>query len=301
VIRVPLPNLFSGPLKSKDSRRLYDLFLARLSQAGQGNRIVTACRIIRRMARRAGRPQAAAFTFFWEIEGHGVNRDFEAMWRTLRAWEIASTGRRLNIRTHRWTQKEHHQLIFRYAPLLYMRGRYRLGCRLMETALEMASHRKGWSFDWLWHVYKPMNKPASTYDVTLSHFYRALGRDLTEWKLWAEFLDDLDPRLFRLSGVVQEAMLVNPRLLKKLFEWITLERRKRLFTGTTDGLRDLIEAPGKVQRRQSARGRQIMRVVEQPGLDAFEQRFRELFPELNELPRQLSPRSYFRRRLRGHA
>ena len=170
----------------------------------------------------------------------------------------------------------------------------------METALEMASHRKGWSFDWLWHIYKPMNTPASTYDVTLWHFYRALGRDLIEWKLWGRFLDDLDPKLFRLSGVAQDAMLVNPRLLEQFFEWITAERRKRLFTGTTDGLRDLIEAPSKVRSRQSARGRQIMRIVEQPGLDAFERRLRELFPELAELPKQLSSRRFFRKRLKGH-
>jgi hypothetical protein len=250
------------------------------------------------MARQAGKPHAAAFTFFWEMEAHGHKHDFEAMWRTLRAWEEVGSGERLKIRTHRWTHKEHHQLIFRYVPLLYLRGRYRLGCRLMETALEMASHRKGWSFEWLWHVYKPLSKPTSTYDVTLFNFYSALGRDLSEWELWGKFLDGFDPSLFRNSGVAKEAMLRNPRLIKRFFEWITAERRKRLFTGTTDGERDLIESPSKVQRRQATRSQELRRVAEHPGLDHFEQRLCELFPELAELPQQLSLGQYFRARAR---
>ena len=293
-----LPNLFSGPLKSKDSHRLYDLFLARLSAARQSDRILTACRSIRRMARQAGRPQAAAFTFFWEMEARGHKHDFDGMWRTLRAWEEAAAGERLKIGTHQWSHKEHHQLIFRYAPLMYLRGRYRLGCRLMETAREMASHRKGWSFEWLWHVYKPLKAPSSTYDVTLAHFYAALDRDLSAWKLWDKFLDGFDPKFFRSSGISKEALRQNPSLMRSFFEWIVMERRKRLFTSTADGERDLVESPSKVRRRQSARKDLLLRFDQRPELGSFEQKLEALFPELTKLPRLATMKQLLQSRCR---
>jgi hypothetical protein len=170
---------------------------------------------------------------------------------------------------------------------MYLRGRYRLGCKLMETALEMGSHRKGWSFDWIWHVYKPLSKPSSLYDVTLAHFYAALGRDLSEWELWGRFLDGFDPMLYRGSGVSKEALRRNPRLMKSLFEWIATERRKRLFTGTADGERDLVEPPSKVRTRQSARKQVLLKL--DAVHDLFEQKLLELFPELTKLP---SPPSF---------
>jgi len=162
----------------------------------------------------------------------------------------------------------------------------------METALEMASHRKRWSFDVLWFVYKPLSNPISTYDVTLTHFYNALGRDLSEWKLWGKFLDGFDPALFRNSGVTKEALFQNPRRMKQSFGWITAERRKRLFTGTSDGERDLVEAPGDVEKRQTARGQQMERFAERPEVEIFEQRLFELFPELAELPERPSLRQH---------
>ncbi len=279
-----LPNLFAGPLKSKHSQRLYEVLLARLSFARQSDRMLMACRDIRRFARKAGRKKAVASTYFWEMEAHGHRHDFEAMWRTLRAWEEASMGQRIKVGAHNWTHKEHHQLIFGYAPLLYLRGRYRLGCRLMEKALEMSSHRKGWSFESLWHVYKPLSKPSSVYDVTLAHFYTALGRELSEWELWPKFLDGLDAKLFQGSGIAKEALRKDSQLIKPFFEWVTSERRKRLFTGTTDGERDLVESPSKVRRRQSARKRELLKVDAAPARIQFEQKLLQLFPELALLP-----------------
>lgn len=293
-----LPNLFAGALKSKDSERMYDIFLVRLAAARRGDRMVAVCRDIRRMARRAGKPQSVGFTYFWEVEAHDYRRDFEAMWRTLRAWEKASTGETLDIRTHEWTPREQHQLIFGYAPSMYLRGRYRLGCRLMETALEMASHRKGWSFEWLWHVYKPVKAPTSIHDVTLAHFYAALGRDLSDWELWDRFLDGFDPTLFRLSGIAKEALRQNPRLIKSLFDWIVTERRRRLFSGTADGERDVVESPAKVRRRQTAHKRQLLRFDKRLGHDAFEQKLEALFPELTKLRRLPSFKELLRSRSR---
>jgi hypothetical protein len=232
------------------------------------------------------------------MEAHGQKRDFEAMWRSLRAEERLKLGRQLSIASHRWSHGEHHDLIYRYAPLLYLRGRIRLGCRLMETALEMASHRKEWSFEWLWHVYKPLKAPSSTHDVTLAHFYDALDRDLSDWKQWNRFLDGFDPKLFRSSGITKEALRRNPRLIKSFFEWIVAERRRRLFTGTADGERDLLESPSRVRRRQSARKEMLLRFDQQSSRAIFESKLEALFPELAGLPRSASFKQTLRSRKR---
>ena len=291
-----LPNLFKGPQRTASAQRLYQIFLSRLSTSRRSDRILLVCREIRRYANSAGKPRAGAFTYFWEMEAYGQKRDFEAMWRSLRAEERFRLGRQLRIASHRWSHSEHHDLICRYVPLLYLRGRYKLGCRLMETALEMASRPKRWSFDWLWHVYKPLKTPSSIYDVTLTHFYAALDRDLLDWKQWNRFIDGFDPKLFRSSGIAREAVRKKPQLIKSFFEWIVAERRKRLFTGTTDGERDLVESPAKVRERQAARKQMLLRFDERPGKDLFEQKLEALFPELAELPPPISFKQLLRSR-----
>jgi hypothetical protein len=261
---------------------------------GANDRVLTACREIRRYANSAGRKPAGAFTYFWEMEAHGARTDFDSMWRSLRAMERVALGVSINLVSHKWKHSEHHQLIYRYIPLLYLRGRYRLGCKLMEIALEMASHRKGWAYEWLPHVYKPVKKPAAIYDVALSHFYSALNRDIGEWQLWDKFLDDLDPKLFRMSGQTLESIRKNPRKLKPFCEWMIAERRQRLFTRTTDGVRDLVEQPSKVQRRQAARKRMMLKFDVSPGKDPLEQKLQQLFPELINLPQPSSFRELLR-------
>jgi len=158
----------------------------------------------------------------------------------------------------------------------------------METALEMASHRKGWAFEWLWHIYKPATTPSHIYEVTLSHFYSALKRDLSEWQLWDKFLDDLNPKLFRMSGQSRELIRENPRRLKPFFEWVVSERRRRLFTRTADGERDLVEPASKVRTRQSARKRMLLAFDANSSKDFFDKELQGLFPELADLPKQAS-------------
>ena len=230
------------------------------------------------------------------MEAHGQNGDFEAMWRSLRAEECLRRGHRLRLASHCWSHREHPDLIFRYAPLLYLRGRYRLGCRLMETALEMASRRKSWSFESLWHVYKPLKAPTTIYDVTLAHFYTALRRDLSDWERWDKFVNGFDPKLFEASGIERDALRQNPGLMKSFFNWIVTERRKRLFTGTADGECDLVETPSEVRRRQSARKELLLRFDQ--GRDLFDQKLEALFPELSKLSRLASFRQLLRARNR---
>jgi hypothetical protein len=291
-----LPNLFRGPQKTPSAQRLYETFLSRLSSSHQSDRILAACRVMRRYAKLAGKPEDAAFTLQWEMDAHGQVGNYEAMWHSLQAHERLRIGRSIRVATHRWGHRDHHDLIFRYAPLLYLRGRYKLGCKLMETALEMTSHRKKWSFESLWHVYKPLKTPSSIYDVTLAHFYAALDRDLSEWGLWNRFLDGFDPKLFRSSGIAKEALRQNPRLIKSFFEWIVAERRKRLFTGTTDGERDLVESPSKVRRRQTVRKKLLLRFDR--GQDVLNSKIEALFPELAKSPQPASFKQLLRSRSR---
>jgi hypothetical protein len=87
---------------------------------------------------------------------------------------------------------------FPLTPLPYLRERYELGCELPEEAIKMHSRRKGWGFEVLWHIYKPVLRPTSTYDITLTHCCRAL-------------------ELFRLSGVSQTSLRRDPKPLKAAF------------------------------------------------------------------------------------
>ena len=156
----------------------------------------------------------------------------------------------------------------------------------MEKALRIASRRKGWSFEMLWHVYKPIPRPARVYDVTLSHFYVALGRDLRAWPLWRRFVDDIHPKLLRGSQISRGDLENDPALLQPLFESIVAERRRRLSSGTTHGIRDLTEAPARVRQRQAKIKKKILAIDEDPRWLDLEKRLQAVFPELAQLPRR---------------
>src|SRR5262249_50296524 len=163
--------------------------------------------------------------FQWEMTAHeGRKQNASAMWGVLRSWDRMALGKPIDLANHRWEPEDAHRLLFFYAPLLYLRKRYRMGRGLLETAIKMHSRKKGWSFDLLWHVYKPLRRPATRYDVTLTHFYRALGLDLRQWELWGEFVDDFPEKLFHLAGVNRESLRSDPAFLQPFFQWICAER-----------------------------------------------------------------------------
>ena len=280
----PVPNLF----RSFDNRRkielYYNFYLAQLLQANRARRALQACRSIRRFAKNNGQLKTGLFTFQWEMEVHDRGkRNVPAMWRVLRSWDRMALGRAIDLSAHRWNAKDAHRLLFFYAPLLYLRGQYRLGCELLEKAINMHSRRKGWSFDLLWHIYQPIRRPATTYDVTLAHFYRALGRDLCEWELWSDFVDDFPAKLFRLSRVSRAPLRSDPRLLKPFVEWICSERERRLFSHTTIGVRDLLDSAATVRGRQTDVAKQIARLAREPQRVRLEEKIRNTFPELDEI------------------
>jgi hypothetical protein len=279
-----VPNLFRTFDNGHKIEQYYSVYLGQLLCANERSRVLEVCGCIRRFAKHHGRPEAGLFTFPFEMdayEQHKVNA--AAMWRVLRSWDRMALGKPVDLAKHRWKPEDSHRLLFFYAPLLYLRAHYRLGCNLLEKAIKMYSRRKGWAFELLWHVYKPMPRPAATYDVTLAHFYRALGRDLRQWELWSAFVDDFPVKLFRLSGVSRNSLRSNPEFLEPFFQWISAERERRLFTHTTMGVIDLLDSPVKVKQRQTATAKQIAKQASDPRRKELEEMIAATFPELFEI------------------
>ena len=202
-----VPNLFRTFDNGHKIEQYYSVYLGRLLRANERSRVLEACGCIRRFAKKHGRPKAGLFTFPFEMDAYERRKvNAAAMWRVLRSWDRMALGKPIDLAHHRWKPEDAHRLLFVYAPLLYLRERYPLGCELLEKAIKMHAGRKGWAFELLWHVYKPVLRPATTYDVTLTHFYRVLGRDLRQWKLWSDFVNDFPAKLFRLSGVNRNSL-----------------------------------------------------------------------------------------------
>jgi len=280
----PVPNLFCTFDSRYEIERYYSVYLVQLLHANRTRRIIEASRCIRRFARNQGRPKAGLFTFQWEMEANQRGKlNAPAMWRLLRSWDRLALGKPIELASHRWHPRDGHRLLFFYAPLLYLRGDYRLGCELLEKAIKMHSRRPGWGFELLWHIYKPVRRPVTTYDVTLAHFYRALGCDLREWELWSDFVDEFPAKLFHLAGVSRDSLRSNPKLLKPFFHWICAERQRRLFTHTTMGVVDLLESAAKVERRQTNTAKRIAGLANDPRRKELEEGIRKTFPELAEI------------------
>ena len=281
----PVPNLFLTLCNRHEIEQYYSIYLVQLLRADRTRRAIEACRCIRRFAKNHGQPKAALFTFQWEMAAFQRSRlNASAMWRVLRSWDRMALGKPIDLANHRWSgERDVHRLLYFYAPLLYFREHYRLGCELLEKAIRMHSRRKGWGFELLWHIYKPVLRPATTYDVTLTHFYRALGRDIRQWELWGDFVGDFPAELFRLSGVGRNSLQSNPELLEPFFQWICAERERRLFTHTTMGVIDLLQSAAKVKQRQKTVAKKIARSANDPKRKDLEEKIRKTFPELAEI------------------
>ncbi|PYX07039.1 MAG: hypothetical protein DMG85_12310 [Acidobacteria bacterium] len=101
--------------------------------------------------------------------------------------------------------------------------------------------------------------------------------------MWPDFVDDFPANLFRLSGVRRDALRSNPALLKPFFQWICAERDRRLFSGTTVGVKDLLDDAVKVKRRQTHVAKKIATLRNDPQRLSFEEKIRKTFPELADL------------------
>jgi hypothetical protein len=275
-----IPNLWKNP----DARRLYSRYLLKLEMAGRHNRIVTACRVIRGHASRCGCPNDGLFTFHMEINALCDLKDFKSAWRQFRLYERIAYGKQNDAR-RRWTLKDVPLLTFSHAPLLYFLGRYREGCKALETALGVLCNQgKSKSYDLLFSIYNGEPTPTHRFRVTLSHFYDRLGLNLRDWKHWRSFVDGFHSRLFRIAKVSREELSASADHLPTFFNNLMTIREKRTPTGIGGSQSDLIESASKVGKRQEALQSRLDEFAERikPVRRRSDQMRRKLFPELRQ-------------------
>ncbi len=238
---------------NEDAPRLYQLYLCRLSMSGSHERVVTACRQIRRHATQGPGREAGLFTFSFEIDSLCELRKYETAWRQLRRYEEIALGRRINLAHRTWTNDEVAWFEFNHIPLMYFLGRYRQGCRLLEALLDlMLDAKKMRSYDLLFRICNGDPEPANRCRVTLTHYYARLGRDLLKWRHWQSFINGFHPRLFRLAGIRQEELLSDPQRLSAFSERLTTIRNERIASGIAAGQRDLTDSAEAVRKRQDS-------------------------------------------------
>jgi hypothetical protein len=272
---------------NEDAVRLYQLYLCRLQMNDLHERVVAACSRIRRYAARCPGPREGLFTISIEIHSLCELKDYQAAWRRLRLQEEIAFGKRFDLRSRQWSRADGWELAFSYAPLAYFLGRYRQGCRFLETSLAFwFDGKKAPSFDILFHVYNGESEPSNRCRVTLSHFYSRLGRDLRQWRHWEAFVNGFHPRLFRLSGVPREELMADPGRLAAFFDKLMDVRDRRTTSGVSWGQSDLIDSAAKVRKRQDAtqRKRDEFRERIRPVEDRTNRKLQKLFPELRGLP-----------------
>jgi hypothetical protein len=269
----------------EDAARLYQLYLARLQSNLSHERVVSACRQIRRYAARGPGLKRGLFTYPFEINALCELKNFKAAWRQLRKREVILFGNRLDLARRQWSRDEDLILVFDYAPLLYFLGRYRQGCRLLEIALGfwLGDRRKVRSFNILLHIYNGVNQPCDRFQVTLSHFYDRLSTDLRHWQHWETFINRFHPRLFRLTGVHRQELLADSALLAVFSDRLDQVTHERAVVPQEE--RDLIESPSIVRSRQEAERKQLDKFKERikPVAERTEGKLQELFPELQGL------------------
>jgi len=278
-----LPDLWRA---QADAERMYQLYLVRLQRNGLHERVVTACRQIRRYAARGpGRP-AGLFTFFFEVDSLVALNSYHAAWRQAQLRDETIRGHRVSLERRRWSAKDSSELAYTYAPLMYFLKRYALGCKLLETSLGFWYQRpKAQSYDVLFHVYNADDEPRIRPRVTLAHFYRRLGRDLKEWALWSTFVNRLAAPLFPIAGVERKALLEDASKLTVLFANLVRVREERVTSGVTRGQADLIESPAKVKRWQNATRARAQRFRNDPARERTRGLLLQHFPELQGLAR----------------
>lgn len=280
-----IPDLWRA---KEDVLRLYEIYLIRLSMNRLHERIVSACRQIRRYASRGPGPREGLFTFSIEIDALCELGRYQTAWRQLRLREEILFGRRLDLARRRWSAREAPLLPWDYVSLLFFLGRYRLGCALLETALGFSFRgKKVPSYDLLLYVYNDDEEPRNRYRVTLAHFYARLGRELREWRHWPAFVNGFSEKLFRLAGVGRAELLADSGRLPTFVGNLEQILRERTPTRITRGQADLIESPAKVRKWQEATQAKLEAFEEriQPVREEREAKLEELFPELRGLRR----------------
>ena len=102
-----------------DARRLYSLYLCRLEMNDRHDRVISACRQIRRYAHRGPGAMEGLFTFYFEIDSLCTLRQYATAWQQLRRQEEIVFGKRIDLISHVWSPQDTPQLLWSYVPLLF--------------------------------------------------------------------------------------------------------------------------------------------------------------------------------------
>jgi len=280
---VKVPDLWRA---NADAERMYQLYLVRLQMNGLHDRVVNASRQIRRYAVRGPGRRAGLFTFSFEVDSLISQRSYSAAWRQVQLRDEIIRGHRIPLERRRWLPKDFWELAYTYAPLMYFLERYAVGAKLLEIALSFWYRRlKAESYQVLFHVYNGDDEPRVLPRVTLTHFYRRIGKDLKAWELWPVFVRGLAAPLFRIAGIERKALLADSALLATFFGNLMRLRSERVTSGVARGQADLIEDPAKVKRWQDATRASRERFDNDPARDRTRAALYRHFPELESLAR----------------
>lgn len=135
---------------------------------------------------------------------------YQLAWRQLLRMERSIGNRRLDT-VDQWSLEEAWRALHFYAPILYMAGRYREACRVMELGLNPSfdgTRRR--SSQLFLFVGNSDLVPKIRQRVTLLHIYQALGKSLASWAHWSEFVRTLPIGILRNSAVSRRELRQNP-------------------------------------------------------------------------------------------
>lgn len=269
-----------------DPQRHYQLYLAQLMCNDRYERIISACRRIRHYAKRGPGVKEGLFTFYFELDALCELKYYRAAWQQLRLLEDLAFGKRFELSRGQFPPSSGMMSFFFYSPILYFLKRYRQGCEMLEHELDLffKGERK-LSYEMFRHIANGWVRPPSRHLVTLSHFYRRLGKKLHEWKHWKTFVNGFHPSFYRILGVDREILLADsqelPALLGKLNK-ISRDQIKH-----ENGWAILLKTPRKARPQSESAKRKQEQIHTEKEAAKFSRnaKLQELFPELRGLLR----------------
>lgn len=268
---------------------MYSLYLMQLVLDDRYEQVISACRTIRRIAARGPGLKEGIFTFSLEIDALYELQQYQTAFKQLCQRDRIIFGERMDFAKRKWSRGEGWQLEFDYAPIHYFLGRYRLGCSLLETALgfwfDPSVSTKPPCFQILYRICNNEHEPSHRCRVTLAHFYNRLGKPMTEWKHWPQFVNGLNLKLFRIAGITRAQLLMNSDHLPMFFDKLMKLRDQRIPTRIGNGELDLTDSAKTVRQRQAAIQKKSELFEERTKLqrERREAKLRDLFPELRDL------------------
>jgi len=290
-----IPNLWKMKLKADDREpgTLYALYLCGLMLKDQDDRVIEACRVIRRYALKGPGIKEAFFTFSQEYHSLITLGRLEEALRQVRRRDRIVYGHSDYSRLV-WKEDSGTWPIICVAPLHYWLGRYELGCHILEAALE-PWFNNDWKSSYYWFTqiaHQPRrHKARAFYPVSLAMFYHQLGKDLHDWKQWNAFIDGFPEKFFTVLKIGKEELRSDSKLLPKVISRIgEMQKKNRPYYTSGGGgqsMEDIIESSRQIKRRHDLLLKENRQTQEEKRERAkvrrkLDQRLAELFPELQD-------------------